>query len=135
MTRLDPRNWMEILPAAECWELLETCSLGRVAYDDGVGPVILPFNYAVHGRAVRLRTSPHSAVGLRSNDRRVAFEVDQVDLLDRSGWSVLLRGHAQLADIEMHPTGEEPVAWPEGNRPLIVEIEPTEVSGRRLTGR
>lgn len=118
----------------ECWELLRSRHVGRVAYDDGTGPHILPFNYQVTDQdTIRFRTTPHSSLGLRVKDRRVAFEVDEVDEERRTGWSVLVRGFASLADIDLHPTSEGPVAWPRGARPLVVEIEAESISGRRIT--
>jgi len=117
----------------ECWELLRSHRVGRVAYDDGTGPHILPLNYQVTDQnTIRFRTTPHSSLGLRVKDRRVAFEVDEVDEERHAGWSVLVRGLASLVDIDLRPTSEGPAAWPRGARPLVVEIEAELVSGRRL---
>jgi nitroimidazol reductase NimA-like FMN-containing flavoprotein (pyridoxamine 5'-phosphate oxidase superfamily) len=121
------------LAEAECWELLRSHRVGRVAYDDGTGPHILPFNYQVTDQlTIRFRTTPHSTLGMRVKDRRVAFEVDEIDEERHTGWSVLVRGRASLAEIDLHPTSKGPAAWPRGARPLVVEIEPEAVSGRRL---
>ena len=122
------------LDETECWELLASRVVGRIAYDNGSGPVILPLNYQVGDGCVRVRTTPHSVLGLRVRDRRVAFEVDDVDEFRSSGWSVLVRGRASLVDIDIDGRAEGPEAWPEGNRPLVVEIDGHEVTGRRLLG-
>ena len=118
----------------ECWELLASRVVGRVAYDDGSGPVVLPLNYqAVDGR-IRVRTTPHSALGLRVRDCRVAFEVDDVDEFRSSGWSVLVRGRASIVDVDLHGRAEGPRTWASGNRSLVLEIDADEVTGRRLMG-
>ena len=116
------------LDEAECWDLLETKAFGRVGYDDGRGPVVVPLNFRTGPGCIRIRTSPHSALGLHVKDRRVAFEVDHVDEDQRTGWSVLVRGQASLADVGL----DGPVAWAGGNRPLVVEIDADQVSGRRI---
>jgi hypothetical protein len=120
------------LDEAECWELLRTQALGRVGYDDGRGPVIVPLNFQAADGCIRIRTSPHSALGLRVKDRHVAFEVDHVDQEARTGWSVLVRGLASLADVDLDGDRDGPDAWPAGPKPLIVEIDAEQVSGRRL---
>ena len=121
----------------ECWRLLRERQVGRVAYDDGGGPVILPLNYVVaDGGRVRFRTAPHSTLGTRVDDRRVAFEVDVVDEDLATGWSVLVRGRASLVETDLHPLDEPaPTAWPAGARPLVVEISVDTITGRRLTPR
>lgn len=123
------------LTTEECWELLASRPVGRVAYDDGAGPVVLPVNHQVHDGTVRFRTAPHSTLAHRVHDHRVAFEIDDVEEFHSSGWSVLVRGRATLVDPDLRGDGDEgPTPWVEGNRPLIVEITPTEVTGRRLIG-
>jgi uncharacterized protein len=65
----------------------------------------------------------------------VAFEVDDYQLGDRTGWSVLAVGRAEVIhDLAMTgkvlATGLEPLA--DGRRTTIVRIEPTFLSGRRI---
>ena len=40
------KSW-HILEADECWALLEARHLGRLAFVDQDGPIVLPINYAV----------------------------------------------------------------------------------------
>ncbi|MET0526006.1 MAG: pyridoxamine 5'-phosphate oxidase family protein [Nocardioides sp.] len=120
------------LPEQECWELIASRPVGRVAFDDGAGPTVLPVNHAVVAQAVRFRTAPHSALAAHLDGQRVAFEVDDVDEFHQSGWSVLVRGRARLLDRADSQDQEEPAPWPAGQRPLLVEIETFSVTGRRL---
>jgi len=65
----------------------------------------------------------------------VAFEVDDYQLTDRSGWSVLAVGPAEVVDdadlaARLADAGLEPFA--DGPRAAMVRIEPTFLSGRRL---
>jgi nitroimidazol reductase NimA-like FMN-containing flavoprotein (pyridoxamine 5'-phosphate oxidase superfamily) len=122
------------LEQAECLELLESRTVGRVAYCEDGGPVVLPVNYVVHEGAVLLRTAPHTALGRHLQHGPAAFEVDEVDEYTQSGWSVLVRGHASPLDPDDLPAepGARPVPWAEGARPLFVRISPDTVTGRRL---
>ena len=120
------------IPEHECWELLASRPVGRVAFDDGAGPTVLPVNHAVVDEAVRFRTSPHSTLATHLAGQRVAFQLDDVDEFHQSGWSVLVRGRARLVDPVDEPGGDEPAPWPAGQRPLLVEIEALSVTGRRL---
>ena len=68
----------------------------------------------------------------------VTFEVDHIDPISRSGWSVLIRGLAEEVTsahrtelIERtHATGVEP--WAPGEHGHWLRIIPHDVSGRRI---
>lgn len=121
------------LDLAECLELVGTKSVGRIAFCSAEGPVVLPVNYLVHGDAVVFRTSPHNSLARQVNGTRAAFEVDEVDEFTQSGWSVLIRGTAELVDdVTSLPEEARPVPWAEGTRSLYVRIPTQTVTGRRL---
>jgi hypothetical protein len=67
---------------------------------------------------------------------RVAFEIDHVDYTFRRGWSVMARGTTTIADdpdeVARLPWGWEPKPWAGGDRPLLVTLPLTELTGRRL---
>jgi hypothetical protein len=65
----------------------------------------------------------------------VAFEVDDYQLADRSGWSVLAVGRSEVSlDLDLVVKASnaklEPLA--DGRRGSLVRIEPTFISGRRI---
>jgi uncharacterized protein len=62
----------------------------------------------------------------------VAFEVDEYDAATRSGWSVVMRGHAHL-DYSGSDGSNDPDVWPGGARALRVIVDVDEVSGRRVS--
>jgi uncharacterized protein len=118
---------------AECLELLATHEVGRVAYSDDHGPVVLPVNYALDHDTILIQTSPHSALAQRLRDAPASFQIDDYDDYSQSGWSVLVRGHASYVDADDLPDDRaRPHAWAEGQRTLHLRIVPTEISGRRL---
>lgn len=122
------------LDPEECWSLLAARSVGRIAFEDGHGPCVLPVNHVAGDGKIRFKTSPYGVLAGAIDGQRVAFEVDDVDDFHSSGWSVLMRGRATLLEASTWGAADDPAPWPEGQHPLLVEIEPTEVSGRRLMG-
>ena len=76
-----------------------------------------PVNFTVDGRSVHIRTAAYSAAARECDDSPVAFEIDMFDEAERSGWSVLMRGHAHL-DFGSRAGVDEPDVWPAGTRHL-----------------
>ncbi|CAB4737694.1 unannotated protein [freshwater metagenome] len=113
-----------------CWQLLETVSVGRLAWVDAQGPVVVPVNLAVSAGSVVVRTAAYSTIAREVDDSRVAVEVDLFDDQARTGWSVLVRGVARVL-LEPAPA-DAPTAWPTGTKSATVRIRPTKVTGRRL---
>jgi len=66
----------------------------------------------------------------------VSFEVDDIDSASRSGWSVVVKGRAELVDDEatverLASTGLTP--WADAvDRPEWILVRPDTVSGRRI---
>jgi nitroimidazol reductase NimA-like FMN-containing flavoprotein (pyridoxamine 5'-phosphate oxidase superfamily) len=128
----------ERLDRDECLRLIAPGGIGRVGFDDGEGPSVLPVNYVVAGDTVVFRTSFGGRINtgvttvVRGAEARVAFEVDAIDAERHAGWSVLLRGpahHLTAAEIETLPDVR---TWAGGERESYVSLRPVEVSGRRV---
>jgi nitroimidazol reductase NimA-like FMN-containing flavoprotein (pyridoxamine 5'-phosphate oxidase superfamily) len=116
----------------ECLEQLATNQVGRVSYCDQAGPVVLPVNYRWEQGSVLFRTSPDSLLAKYMDSEHASFQIDEYDVYNQSGWSVLVRGAAShVGDAEL-PDDELPMAWAEGARTLRIRIIPHEVSGRWL---
>lgn len=122
------------LPRPECLDLLGLSRVGRVVYADDHGPVALPVNFRMSRDRIIFRVSPGSDMCRRLEDADVAFEVDRIDDFHYTGWSVLVRGRSSYVDPEnlALARSEVPVPWARGHRPVYVQIEPTEITGRRL---
>ena len=93
----------ETLTRLECLELLQRNHLGRLAFLERVGvvPLITPVNYVLDQDAVVFRTDPGSKLVAAIRGAPVAFEIDGVDEGDRTGWSVIVRGHAvEVTEVE-----------------------------------
>jgi nitroimidazol reductase NimA-like FMN-containing flavoprotein (pyridoxamine 5'-phosphate oxidase superfamily) len=128
------------LDEAESLKLIARGGIGRIAYQSRFGPAVLPVNYQWHDGAIVFRTTRHSPLdedlktGIAGGDYRVAFEVDEIDVAGRQGWSVLLQGPAHhVSENEKESAeraGVEP--WPGGERELFMRIVPSRITGRRI---
>jgi hypothetical protein len=119
--------------SAECLELLASHQIGRVAYCDERGPVVLPVNYVLQDGDVLFQTSPRSTLARYLKSGPASFQIDDYDEYTQSGWSVLVRGDAAYIESDdLPPEDDRPTAWAEGLRSFHVRIKPFDISGRRL---
>src|ERR687892_212669 len=93
---------LELLTEEQACALLATGEVGRVGITIGALPAIFPVNYRVIDGAVVFRTSPGSKMSAAAEGAVVAFEVDDYQLADRSGWSVLAVGPPEIVhDLDL----------------------------------
>ena len=126
---------LELLTEEEAQQLLALGQVGRIGITMKALPVIFPVNYRFIDGAIVFRTAPGSKLSAAASGAVVAFEVDDYGLLDRSGWSVLAIGQAEVVeDTELidHVTASGLAPFVDGERTAVVRIEPTFLSGRRL---
>ena len=122
------------LPQARCLELLAGQTVGRVAWNAPDGPQVLPVSYALDVGNVVFRTSPYGALAQLRDRTNVAFEIDDIDAENGTGWSVVVRGTAQAVlqarHLERLWSSESTVPWAAGTRNLFIAITPRTVTGR-----
>ncbi len=131
---------IEELSEDECLELIAPGGIGRIAYVGRFGPAVLPVNYALHDGAIVFRTAEHGPLdqdlrtGITGADYHVAFEIDEIDVRARSGWSVLVQGPAHhVTPAELDAAGGARVeTWAPGDREMVVRIVPSRITGRRV---
>lgn len=140
MTTLATDNeGLEVLTPEQCYELLDMSPVGRIAFMAAGAPMILPVNHSVDGRTIAFRINSGATYDTAIMRRDVAFEVDGYDEATRTGWSVLVRGTAdleedpvvltRLSELDLHPWADT------ADRPEWVRIHPNEVTGRRIPDR
>ena len=128
---------LDVIPVDECYELLAGHELGRIGLMAGHQLLIIPVNYGLDGRTIVIRTHPGTTLSAAEH-ANVAFEVDDVDRVRRTGWSVLVRGLAESVGPEHHGdlvarTHAVDVApWAPGEHGNWLRIIPQAVSGRRI---
>jgi len=127
------KSHLKDMPRDECFQLLESRQVGRIGFVDPDGPVVLPVNYVIHDEVVLIATMPGNSIASHAVDQPVAFEVDEIDEFNETGWSVLVRGLASsVSRDELPDEQDQPNPWAEGDRSLVIRITPSHVSGRYL---
>jgi nitroimidazol reductase NimA-like FMN-containing flavoprotein (pyridoxamine 5'-phosphate oxidase superfamily) len=129
------RNGLEVLSRDACLRLLAATTLGRVGVSSGALPNVLPVNFRFDGRQILIRTGVGTKLDSAVDNAVVAFEVDEIDPVAHTGWSVMVTGMAR----ELTDAGELAVAltpplarWAPGNEHRVIAISTELVSGRRI---
>ncbi|MFJ2193016.1 pyridoxamine 5'-phosphate oxidase family protein [Kitasatospora sp. NPDC087861] len=106
-------------------ELLARAAVGRVVYTIRALPAVLPVRFRLDlsdGGGVLLSAPAGSELARAVDDAVIAFEADEVDGADGSGWYVTILGRAQVGPA----AGRTPGA-------VRIRIRPELVVGRRLS--
>lgn len=119
----------------ECWELLRTVSVGRLAVLVDGHPDIFPVNYTVDGGTIVFRTGQGTKLAGASGGSLVAVEADGVDAVSGLAWSVVLKGPAKeikgtegvldTAALYLFP-------WQAGKKDTFIRVSPDSLTGRRF---
>lgn len=126
---------MTHLSTAECWEMLQNETLGRLALigDDDV-PDVFPVNYLAHQGAIYVRTAHDSKLLHVATHPVAGFEVDG-QREEEEVWSVVVRGSiARLTDeAEIERAGAGRIAsWSPRYKPYVLKLTAHTVTGRRF---
>jgi hypothetical protein len=118
----------------EALELLATQSVGRLGYIARAGvPDIVPVNYVLDGEDILISSGPGPKLQAAERGDTVVFEVDDLDPVNRTGWSVVVHGQARhLTGAEAQPA-VSPRPWASGPRNRLICIRTRRVTGRRLS--
>ncbi len=121
-------GYFAALEPAECRKLLETGSVGRVAWQSAVGINVLPVNYTVVGDHVVFHTSRTGPLASLLDPTAVGFQVDEIDVEAAVGWTLLVRGTSG-------PTvGLDSTSWVPDGRHVGVAIALEWLGGRVVSG-
>ena len=131
---------LEELSESECWTLLRTVDVGRLATPTPRGGVdVFPVNHLVDQGSIVFRTAMGTKVSNAVDAAEVAFEADNAartyDEQRDDPWSVVVHGVAELITIEteLFDSFELVVRpWHVSNKPYFIRLVPTAVSGRRF---
>jgi nitroimidazol reductase NimA-like FMN-containing flavoprotein (pyridoxamine 5'-phosphate oxidase superfamily) len=125
----------EVLGANECWQLLRSTEVGRLAVSITDHPDIFPVNYVVDRGTIVFRTAEGTKLAASVLGRAVAFEIDGYDPEHGVAWSVVIKGRASeiermqdvfdALDLPLFP-------WQTAPKHRFVRVEPFDISGRRF---
>ncbi len=135
-----PDEPLEELSESECWALLRSVDVGRLATPTSDGGVdVFPVNHVVDQGSVVFRTALGTKVTNALSASEVAFEADNAartfDQQSDDPWSVVIHGSATLITIETDLFDSFELAvhpWHVSNKPYFIRLRPTAVSGRRF---
>ena len=117
-----------VLSERECWRLLATVSVGRLALSVRALPVIVPVQYYLDGRRLAVCLGHRELPERSLSDTVIAFAVDSIDPVTRSGWSVQVQGRSVIPrGLRIDTDCGGPAAAAQ-----VVEIEPGKISGHRM---
>ncbi|MEU8617507.1 pyridoxamine 5'-phosphate oxidase family protein [Streptomyces sp. NPDC048623] len=127
------------LDGAEALQLLSTVPLGRIVFTRRALPAVRPVNHLVDAGDIVLRT--HEGAALTTHAREagsdgvvVAYEADQIDLVTRLGWSVVVTGYClpvtDPAEADRYRALLHP--WTDQRNDEVLRIRPDLVTGIRL---
>lgn len=131
------RTGLEELTDDQCWQLLAQKTVGRLAVAINDKPDIYPVNYRIADETIVVRSDPGLKLAAATLGIGVAFEVDAIDEMTHTGWSVVVRGAAtEISDLgellEAEDLGVEP--WADTPKNRFLRITPGRVTGRRIPG-
>lgn len=125
---------VEELTTAECWRLVETSTLGRLAVEGIDGrPDLFPLNFLVHDGNLFVRSAPGKKLRSITEHPDVAFEVDGVD--ERFHWSVVIKARAERmdTDADIEASGIlELISLSPTPKHNFLRLTPVAVTGRRF---
>lgn len=129
------RTALAVIAAEECWELLGSQQVGRIAVRLADRLHIFPVNYLVRDGSLVFRTDAGTKLAAVHTADPVAFEIDQTDPALESGWSVVVEGRAEeiLDQVEIGRLEASDLrSWIPGRKAHFVRIAARSVSGRRI---
>jgi hypothetical protein len=112
-----------------------TVPVGRIVYTRQALPAVELVNFTLIDGDIVIRTRAEGKLAAATRGAVVAFEVDSVNLVEHTGWSVAIVGQAravtdsaQLRRLEV----TTPPSWVTWENDHFITISPTIVNGRRV---
>ncbi|MEU3844372.1 pyridoxamine 5'-phosphate oxidase family protein [Streptomyces sp. NPDC028635] len=124
------------LDRQECLRLMAKVPVGRIVHTRGALPAVLPVTFCLEPDGTVVVRTPAASELVRAVDGTVvAFEVDEIDVVRQSGWSVVVTGTASVvtdpAEYErLVRTG--PRSWASSRHEVYIRVSSELVTGREL---
>ncbi|GAA4473923.1 pyridoxamine 5'-phosphate oxidase family protein [Phytohabitans houttuyneae] len=131
------RRVLEQIDVADCLRLLGSVSLGRVVYTEKALPAIRPVNHVLDGDTVIIRSHLGGSLATAVGSGRgvvVAYEADDIDVVDQLGWSVVVTGVAHLVADSREVARYQGLLrpWVDIATDCVIRIEARMVTGYRI---
>lgn len=132
-TTTPPPNFQ--LSIDQCWVLLDSEVVGRIALIVDGHPEVFPVNFVLQRRSIVFRTAGGTKLWGAITAKPVAFEIDGYDAHERAAWSVVARGEAELIEDQADKDAVDELLlepWQPGEKNYYVRIAPKALTGRRF---
>lgn len=119
----------------QCWVLLDTEVVGRLALIVDGHPEIFPVNFVLDRRSIVFRTAGGTKLWGAMTTKPVAFEIDGYDPHEQHAWSVVARGEAELIESQDEKNAVDSrllEPWQVGDKDFYVRLAPKALTGRRF---
>lgn len=119
----------------QCWALLDSEVVGRVALIVDGHPEVFPVNFVLHRRSIVFRTAGGTKLWGAITAKPVAFEIDGYDAHEETAWSVVARGEAELVEDQAEKDAVDALLlepWQPGEKSFYVRVPPKALTGRRF---
>lgn len=122
----------------QCWALLDTETVGRVALIVDDHPEIFPVNFVLQRRSIVIRTAGGTKLWAAMTSKPLAFEIDGYDARDEVAWSVVARGESEVIESQEEKDQVDALflePWQPGDKDNYVRLRPKAMTGRRFKVR
>ena len=131
----EPAPTVEDLSVSDCWSLLRTGTVARLAVWVDDHPDIFPLNYVVDHASIVFRSREGTKLAGALTDTPVAMEVDGYSAETSRAWSVVLKGRARAIEqteelLDTFALSLFP--WQGGTKNRFIRIVPDVITGRRF---
>lgn len=126
---------LEVLSDREAVALLATVPVGRLVYSDRAMPSVVPVSFVFDGVDIIIRTGRRSRLATLAPGNIVAFEVDDIAMASRSGWTVVVTGRVELIDDPAHLERLAALrlqTWLPSPTDCYLRLRPELIAGRRI---
>lgn len=128
-------NSLQGLDASACWNLLSQVKVGRLAWTDPDGRImVVPVNFGLDGHTAVIRTGDTALLDAARAGRRCALQADDLEPGLRSGWTVLVDGRLTTTEdaATAERLGQLVDPWLRVPRPHVLQLGATQVTGRTV---
>jgi nitroimidazol reductase NimA-like FMN-containing flavoprotein (pyridoxamine 5'-phosphate oxidase superfamily) len=126
---------LEVLSDREAVALLATVPVGRLVYSDRAMPSVVPVVFIFDGVDIIIRTGRRSRLATLAPGNIVAFEVDDIAVTSRSGWTVVVTGRVELIDDRAQLERLSALrlqTWLPSPTDCYLRLRPELIAGRRI---
>jgi nitroimidazol reductase NimA-like FMN-containing flavoprotein (pyridoxamine 5'-phosphate oxidase superfamily) len=119
----------------QCWVLLDSEVVGRIALIVDGHPEVFPVNFVLQRRSIVFRTAGGTKLWGAITAKPVAFEIDGYDAHEQTAWSVVARGEAELIEDQADKDAVDELLlepWQPGEKNYYVRLAPKALTGRRF---